>query len=129
MPHKYSNPPGVPSPANYHHSVETPSNCTFLYVAGQTGVDLNGNVPKGIEPQAELAFEGIQRVLSASDYRLENVVFMKTFLVNREDRPGYQKVREMFWGDIKPASTFLIVSGLADPNYLVEVECIAAKPA
>ena len=87
------------------------------------------NVPKGIESQAELAFEGIQRVLSASEYRLEDVVFMKTFLVNREDRPGYQGVREIFWGDIKPASTFLIVSGLADPNYLVEVECVAAKPA
>ena len=129
MPHKYLNPPGVTAPANYHHSVETLPNCKFLYVAGQTGVDLNGEVPEGIEAQARLAFEGIQRVLAASDYSLEDVVFMKSFLVNREDRQGYQKVREVIWGDIKPASTFLIVSGLADARYLVEVECIAARPA
>ena len=52
---------------------------------------------------------------------------MKTFLTRREDRSGYQKIRAEIWGDNKPASTFLIVSGLADPQYLVEVECIAAK--
>lgn len=129
MSHNYLNPPGVQAPANYHHSVETPPNCNFLYVAGQTGVELNGEVPEGIEAQARLAFQGMQRVLAASDYSLKDVVFMKTFLVNREDREGYQKVRETVWGDIKPASTFLIVSGLADPRYLVEVECIGAKPA
>ena len=31
------------------------------------------------------------------------------------------------WGDIKPASTFLLVSGLARPEFLVEVEVVAAK--
>ena len=129
MPLKYMNPPGVRVPVNYHHSVETPPNCKFLYVAGQTGVDIDGRVPEGIEAQAQLAFQGMQKVLTASDYSLNDVVFMKTFLVNREDREGYQKVRETVWKNIKPASTFLIVSGLADPRYLVEVECIGAKPA
>ena len=126
---KYMNPPGVRVPINYHHSVETPPNCKLLFVAGQTGVDMDGRTPEGIEAQAQLAFQGMQRVLAASDYSLNDVVFMKTFLVNREDRPGYQKVREAVWGAIKPASTFLIVSGLADSKYLVEVECIAAKPS
>ena len=45
----------------------------------------------------------------------------------REDREGYQKVRSAMWGDTKPASTFLLVSGLARPEFLVEVEVIAAK--
>jgi 2-iminobutanoate/2-iminopropanoate deaminase len=129
MSNVYSNPLGLNVPANYHHSVETPANCQFLYVAGQTGVDPAGNVPDGIEAQAKIVFERIKIVLEASNYGLEHVVFMKSFLVNREDRAGYQKIRETFWGDIKPASTFLIVSGLADPDYLLEVECIAAKPA
>ncbi len=129
MPHTYKNPEGSRAPANYHQSVETPPNCKFLYVAGQTGVALDGTVPEGIEAQAQIAFDGMKTVLAASGYGLEDVVFMKTFLVNRDDRPGYQKIREAVWGDIKPASTFLVVSGLADPEYLVEVECIAAKPA
>ena len=54
-------------------------------------------------------------------------MFLKSFLTRREDRDGYQKVRGAVWGDIKPASTFLLVSGLASPDYLVEIEVVAAK--
>lgn len=129
MPHTFKNPEGTRVPQNYHHSVETPPNCKFLYVAGQTGVALDGTVPDGIEAQAEIVFENMKLVLEASGYGFEDVVFLKSFLTRREDRDGYQKVRSRFWGDNKPASTFLLVSGLADPAYLVEVECIAAKPA
>ena len=65
----------------------------------------------------------------ALGYGIEDVVFLKTFMTKREDRDGYQKIRSKFWGDIKPASTFLLVSGLAQPAFLLEVEVIAAKPA
>ena len=74
-------------------------------------------------------FDNINKVLAASGYGIEDVVFLKTFMTNREDRDGYQKIRSKFWGDIKPASTFLLVSGLAQPAFLLEVEVIAAKPA
>ena len=53
--------------------------------------------------------------------------WMKTFLPGREDPDGYQKVRAKYMGDVRPASTFLIVSGLANPDLLVEVEAVAAK--
>jgi enamine deaminase RidA (YjgF/YER057c/UK114 family) len=67
------------------------------------------------------------KVLEASGFGIEDVVFMKTFLTRREDRDGYQKMRTKYWGDVKPASTFLIVQGLARPDFLVEVEAVAAK--
>jgi enamine deaminase RidA (YjgF/YER057c/UK114 family) len=127
MAHKRTNPSSVSLPQNYHQSVEVEEGCRFLFVAGQTGVALDGSVPEGIEGQAKQAFENMENVLTASEYGFEDVVFMKTFLTRREDRSGYQKIRAKIWGDNKPASTFLIVSGLADPQYLVEVECIAAK--
>ena len=127
MAHKRTNPSSVSFPQNYHHSVEVEEGCRFLFVAGQTGVALDGSVPEGIEGQAKQAFENMANVLAASDYGFEDVVFMKTFLTRREDRSGYQKIRANIWGENKPASTYLIVSGLANPEYLVEVECIAAK--
>ena len=105
------------------------SGCKTIYLAGQTAVKSDGTTPNGIKAQAEIVFENLQIVLSESGYSLKEVVFMKSFLVNREDRDGYQEVRARFWGEIKPASTFLIVSGLAKPEYLLEVECIAAKKA
>ena len=122
------NPEGVRAPGgNYTHSVEIEAGSRLLYVAGQTGVATDGSIPEGIEAQARIAFDSIVKILAASGYRLEDVVFLKTFLTRRDDREGYVKVRGAVWGDIKPASTFLIVSGLANPAFLVEVEVIAAK--
>ena len=128
MAHKRTNPPGVRPPGgNYTHSIEIAPGARWLYVAGQTGVDPDGNVPDGIEAQSDIAFSNMVKVLEASGFGLEDVVFMKSFLTRREDRDGYQKVRSKYWGNIKPASTFLLVEGLARPDFLVEVEAIAAK--
>ncbi len=128
MAHKRTNPPGMRPPGgNYTHSIEIAPGARWLYVAGQTGVDPDGNVPDGIEAQSDIAFSNMVKVLEASGFGLEDVVFMKSFLTRREDRDGYQKVRSKYWGDIKPASTFLLVQGLARPEFLVEVEAIAAK--
>ena len=124
----YSNPATVRSPGvNYHHSVEVSSGSRMLYVAGQTGLADDDTIPDDIETQSTIAFTNIVKILEASGFGLEDVVFMKTFLTRREDRDGYQKVRSEIWGDIKPASTFLLVSGLARPEFLVEVEVVAAK--
>ncbi len=128
MAHKRTNPPGVRPPGgNYTHSIEIAPGARWLYVAGQTGVDPDGNVPDGIEAQSDIAFSNMVKVLEASGFGLEDVVFMKSFLTRREDREGYQKIRSKYWGDIKPASTFLLVQGLARPDFLVEVEAVAAK--
>jgi enamine deaminase RidA (YjgF/YER057c/UK114 family) len=128
MAHKRLNPDGVRPPGgNYTHSIEIAPGARWLYVAGQTGVDPDGNVPDGIEAQADVAFANMVKVLEASGFGIEDVVFMKTFLTRREDRDGYQKMRTKYWGDVKPASTFLIVQGLARPDFLVEVEAVAAK--
>lgn len=122
------NPEGVRPPGgNYTHSVEVEAGSRLLYVAGQTGVANDGSIPQGIEAQAKIAFGNIEKILAASGYGLEDVVFLKSFLTRREDREGYVKVRSAVWGDIKPASTFLLVSGLANPDFLVEIEVVAAK--
>jgi 2-iminobutanoate/2-iminopropanoate deaminase len=128
MANKFTNPDNVRPPGgNYTHSVEMEAGSRTLYVAGQTGMDINGNIPAGIEAQADIAFGNLTKILAASGFGLEDVVFMKSFLTRREDRDGYQKARSRVWGDIKPASTFLLVSGLASPAFLVEVEVVAAK--
>jgi enamine deaminase RidA (YjgF/YER057c/UK114 family) len=124
----HSNPDNVRPPGvNYHHSVEVPTGSRMLYVAGQTGLADDDTVPADIESQSEIAFANIEKILAASGFGLEDIVFMKSFLTRREDRDGYQKVRSAVFGDIRPASTFLLVSGLARPEFLVEVEVIAAK--
>jgi enamine deaminase RidA (YjgF/YER057c/UK114 family) len=128
MANKQFNPPTVQRPGGpYSHSVEVAPGARWLCVAGQTGTRPDGSVPDGIEAQAEAAWTNLINVLEGSGYRLEDVVKIQTFLTRREDREGYNKVRTRFIGAHRPASTFLIVAGLADPRYLVEIEAMAAK--
>ena len=128
MAHKLTNPPAVRAPGGpYSHSVEVAAGARYLWVAGQTGVTPDGTVPDGIEAQAEAAWTNLVNVLKGSGYGLEDVVKMQTFLTRREDRDGYNKVRTKYLGAHRPASTFLLVSGLADPRFLVEIEAMAAK--
>lgn len=122
------NPDSVRPPGGrYSHSVEIEPGARWLYVAGQTGVAPDGSVPDGIAAQSECAWSNLVAILEASGYAMEDVVQMKTFLVRREDREGYNGVRDRFLGGHRPASTFLLVSGLADPRFLIEVEAVAAR--
>lgn len=128
MANSFTNPPSVRAPAGpYSHSVEVAAGGRTLYLAGQTGTRPDGTIPDGIEAQAEAAWTNLVNVLAASGYRMEDVVKLQTFLVRREDRDGYNKVRGKYLGAHRPASTFLLVAGLADPRLLVEIEAVAAK--
>ena len=128
MTHTARNPDAVRPPGGrYSHSIEVEPGARWLYVAGQTGVAPDGCVPDGIAAQADLAWSNLLAILKDAGYAMEDVVQMKTFLVRREDREAYNGVRDRFLGGHRPASTFLIVSGLADPRFLVEVEAVAAK--
>lgn len=129
MTHAVKNPDGVRAPsAHYSHSVEVSAGERLLFVAGQIGVAPNGSVADGIEAQSEQVFRNLETVLSASGFTVADVVSMRVFLVNRDDRPGFSAVRERHLGGHRPASTLVFCSGLASPNILVEVEAVAAKP-
>jgi enamine deaminase RidA (YjgF/YER057c/UK114 family) len=128
MTHTARNPDSVRPPGGrYSHSIEVEPGARWLYVAGQTGVAPDGSVPEGIVAQTEFAWSNLIAVLEDAGYALEDVVQMKTFLVRREDREGNNEVRNRYLDGHRPASTFLLVSGLADPRFLVEVEAVAAK--
>jgi enamine deaminase RidA (YjgF/YER057c/UK114 family) len=84
-------------------------------------------VPNGITAQAEQVFQNMKTILAASGYSMADVVTMRVFLVNREDREGFSIVRSKHLGEHRPASTLVFVSGLALPSILVEVEVVAAR--
>ena len=57
-----------------------------------------------------------------------DLVRISSFVVGREHLKGYMAVRDQYISDPPPASTLMIVSGFARPEFLVEVEIIAAAP-
>jgi 2-iminobutanoate/2-iminopropanoate deaminase len=126
--HNFTNPVGVCTPAAaYSHSVEIPGGERTLYIAGQIGAATDGTVPNGITAQAEQVFQNMKTILAASGYSMADVVTMRVFLVNREDREGFSIVRSKHLGEHRPASTLVFVAGLALPSILVEVEVVAAR--
>ena len=54
---------------------------------------------------------------------------MTVLLTRAEDIAAYRQIRDRMLGNVAPASTLMIVAGLAAPELLIEVEGVAARPA
>ncbi len=125
---KSMNPDGVFPPfRHYVHSIEIPPNARWLEVSGQIGVLPDGTVPDGITAQTEAAWQNCVDILRANDMDVPDLVKVLQYLTRVEDRNAHFEVRNRFLGDHKPTSTLLFVSALAQPEFVVEVEVIAAK--
>ncbi|HSE88852.1 MAG TPA: RidA family protein [Candidatus Binatia bacterium] len=98
-----------------------------LFIAGQTASDKDGNVVgKGdIKAQTRQVFENIKAVLEAAGGSFDNVVMTTTYITDRKYREGYNEVRRNIYQQDPPTSTLVIVSGLANPDYLIEIASIA----
>ena len=121
------NPPEVAGPfATYSHAVEVDGSTRLVFGAGQTGVASDGRTGDGIEEQATLTWENIRTVLAASDMTISNIVQLNMLLVDRADAAGAMAVRDEMLGEHRPASTLMYVAGLARPEWLIEIDYIAA---
>jgi 2-iminobutanoate/2-iminopropanoate deaminase len=98
-----------------------------LYVAGQVSKDRNDQlVGKGdIQAQAEQVFENLKSVLESCGSSLDRIAKMNVYTTDPRHYGPIGEVRRRYLGDHQPASTFLVVSGLARPEFLLEIEVIA----
>jgi 2-iminobutanoate/2-iminopropanoate deaminase len=124
---KAFSPATVAAPTGYSHGVELGAGARIVYVAGQVGTAPDGSIAKDIRGQATQAWKNIENVLAAAGMELKDIVKVTAFLTRKEDIAGYREVRGRALGDLKPASTLLVIAGLAREDFLVEVECVAAK--
>jgi 2-iminobutanoate/2-iminopropanoate deaminase len=99
----------------------------LLFIAGQTASDKNGNVVgKGdIKAQTRQVFDNIKAVLESAGGSLDNLVMTTTYITDRKYREGYNEVRRGLYKKDPPTSTLLIVSGLANEDYMIEIAGIA----
>jgi len=99
----------------------------LLFVAGQTASDKDGNVVgKGdIEAQTTQVFKNLAAVLEEAGGSLDNLVMTTTYITDRKYREGYNRVRQQQYKKNSPTSTLVIITGLAHPDYLIEINGIA----
>ena len=84
------------------------------------------SVPRTVEEQAAQCFRNIAAILAEAGLGLADIVRIDAFVTAREHMKGYMGVRDKVVGDPPPASTLMIVAGFTRPEFLVEIEVVAA---
>jgi enamine deaminase RidA (YjgF/YER057c/UK114 family) len=103
-----------------------------IYIGGQDAVDASGNiVGKGdLKTQTEQVLANLQAALAAAGAGLEHVVKWNLFILQGQPlQPGFE-VFQRVWGNRPnpPAISAAYVAGLANPDFLVEMDAIAVVP-
>lgn len=121
------NPPGIAPPASrYSHGVAVPAGARRVVVSGQIGIAPDGTVEEAGEAQMRRCWANLFAVLAEQGLSKRDLVKVTVFLTRREDIALYRTVRDEVLEGHAPASTLLIVSGLAAPDLTVEIEGEAA---
>ncbi|MDR3473909.1 MAG: Rid family hydrolase [Devosia sp.] len=128
--HKPLSPADIHPPfAPYSHGVELPAGQRLVFCSGQLGIARDGTIPLDCDGQARLCFDNIAAILRAAGLGLEHIVRVNAYVSGREHLAAYMAVRNQLFSDPLPASTLMIVSGFARPEFVVEIEAIAAGAA
>jgi enamine deaminase RidA (YjgF/YER057c/UK114 family) len=101
-----------------------------VLVSGTTATDEEGDpvAPGEPEPQTRRALESIVDALEAAGASREHVVRTRIYVTDADDWEPIGSVHETFFGEVRPASTMVEVSGLIGPEYVVEIEAEAVVP-
>lgn len=121
--------PGTVAAPNgaYSHAIEVPPNSRWLFVAGQIPIRPDGSIPGTIEEQTEVVWQNILAVLADAGMEVGDIVKITSLLTRHENFARFAQIRAKFLGAHRPASTSVIITALAKPEFLVEVEAVAAR--
>ncbi|MFY9696139.1 MAG: RidA family protein [Xanthobacteraceae bacterium] len=129
---KIFNPDGMSRPAAYSH-VALATTQGLVFIAGQTPIDASGTVigPGDFEAQCAQVFANIHTALRAANAGWKNIVQFTSYIVRPQDAAAFRAYRakvypKMFPDGAYPPNTLLVISRLADENFLLEVQAVAA---
>jgi enamine deaminase RidA (YjgF/YER057c/UK114 family) len=118
------NPPSLPKPASrYAQVVAVEGAKRWLHVSGQVGVDAAGKLAADQHAQA---FANVVAALQAAGLGLEHLVKLTVYVTRAEEVAAYRRARDAALQGREVASTLVIVAGLVHPDFVVEIEAIAA---
>ena len=128
---RHSNPPGLWTSPRLTQMVEV-QGARLIYLSGQVPADRNYKVnSRDFRDQLNAVFDNIEIALKSAGVGLESIVKTTTYLVDAAHIAALREVRLARYRQLKtpPANTLLIVSRLAEPEFLVEIDVVAAAPA
>jgi len=123
----YVRPDGLPPVNGYSHAVAFAG--PMIVVSGQVPVNAGGRLVGKDDPAAQIrqVFENLTAALAAAGAGMDQVVKLTVFLTDLADLALFRRIRDEYVStDKPPASSLLQVSALVNPDFLVEVEALAA---
>lgn len=93
-----------------------------IEVAGTAPVMPDGSCPSGAEAQTRRCFEIALAAVAELGGSPADVVRTRMYLTDPGDQDPVGRVHGELFGDVRPAATMVVVAGLLDPRWRVEVE-------
>jgi enamine deaminase RidA (YjgF/YER057c/UK114 family) len=124
-------PPELGTPPGYSQIVDVSAG-RIIFIAGQTALDRNGNLigKNDFAAQADQVFRNLAVALQASGCTATNLVKLTVFLTDMDNLGRYREARNRFFASVTPpaapAVTLVEVSKLYGPDFMIEIEAIAA---
>jgi 2-iminobutanoate/2-iminopropanoate deaminase len=131
MPKEYLNPNGLFSSLPHGFSqVVIATGRKMVFVSGQTAWDARKNIVGGdsVLEQARQAFRNLEKAMEAAGGTIKDIVALRIYVVDYQAESGTAvgtALREFFSPQNPPASTWIGVSALAVPEFLIEIEATA----
>jgi 2-iminobutanoate/2-iminopropanoate deaminase len=131
MPKEYLNPNSLFSSLPHGFSqVVIASGRKMVFISGQTAWDARKNIVGGdsVLDQARQAFRNLETAIEAAGGKLKDVVALRIYVVDYQAESGTAvgtALREFFSPENPPASTWVGVSALTVPEFLIEIEATA----
>lgn len=118
-------PEGLPESPLYSHVVRANG---LVFIAGQVAQDAHGNVVGAgdFPAQATQVFENLKRALTAAGLDFTHLVKLSIYITDARYRDPLREINRQYIPTEKPVSTLLVVAALARPEYLIEIDAIAA---
>jgi len=128
----YVNPETLNKNPAFTNVVVVSGSVKTIYVGGQDSVDASGTiVGKGdFLAQSAQVLKNIQAALAAAGAELHHVIKWNMFVVQGQDLRVGLAAFQKAWGNHPnpPAISFAFVAGLANPDFLIEMDAIAIVP-
>jgi enamine deaminase RidA (YjgF/YER057c/UK114 family) len=120
------NPPALAKPTGYSYAMKKTG--TPVFISGQVALDAEGKLvgENDAAAQTEQVFENLQAVVEGCGGTMGDIVKITIFVTDPSYRPAVAAARLKWFKEGEwPASTYLVVSALAVPTMLVEIEAVA----
>jgi enamine deaminase RidA (YjgF/YER057c/UK114 family) len=122
------NPEGVVRPAsNYAQGVVHAAAAERLLISGQLGLRPDGSLEDGLEAQMERAWSNLFGVMQAAGFEPRHLVRAVIYVTVPGQVAIYRRVRDRLFAGHLCANTYIEISGLAAPEFLVEIEGEAVR--